>query len=106
MKKTIIVTTIALGILATAAVTYTDKYTNKSFEKEVNKNFYKPYYKKAQAIVSKMTIYEKIGQMIVPTTTILIPNLEDAKYLATLSDDELIIKFGLDKIKKYHTNRI
>ena len=106
MKKTIIVTTIALGILATAAVTYTDKYTNKSFEKEVNKNFYKPYYKKAQAIVSKMTIDEKIGQMIVPTTTILIPNLEDAKYLATLSDDELIIKFGLDKIKKYHIGSV
>ena len=106
MKKTIIVTTIALGILATAAVTYTDKYTTKSFEKEVNKNFYKPYYKKAQAIVSKMTIDEKIGQMIVPTTTILISNPEDAKYLATLSDDELIIKFGLDKIKKYHIGSV
>lgn len=46
-----------------------------------------------------MTLDEKIGQMIVPTTTILIPNPQDAKYLNTLSDKELIIKFGLDKIK-------
>jgi len=107
MKKTIVVTSIALGILATAAVTYTNKHiSEKPLNKEIHKDFYKPYYQQAEAIVSKMTIDEKIGQMIVPTTTILIPNPEDAKYLATLSDDELVKKFGLDNIKKYHIGSV
>ena len=53
-----------------------------------------------------MTLDQKIGQMIVPTRTIFIPNPEYAKYLSTLSDDELIRKFGLDKIKKYHIGSV
>ncbi|AIT10119.1 hypothetical protein LO80_09145 [Candidatus Francisella endociliophora] len=72
----------------------------------IQESFYNPYLMKARKIVAKMTLDEKIGQMIVPTTTIMIPNPEDAKYLESLSDDKLIKKFGLDKIKKYHIGSI
>ena len=53
-----------------------------------------------------MTLDQKIGHMIVPTRTIFTHNPEDAKYLSTLSDDELIRKFDLDKIKKYHIGSV
>ncbi|QLE79740.1 glycoside hydrolase family 3 protein [Francisella sp. Scap27] len=107
MKIKILAGTIAVvcGVVA-IGVYNTKKQEDHGVTLNTHKDLYQPYIKKAKNIVSKMTLDEKIGQMIVPTTTILIPNPQDAKYLNTLSDKELIIKFGLDKIKKYHIGSV
>lgn len=102
-KKLLVGALVASSMIACAVAETTIAISN---QKNTQENFYNPYLEKAKAIVSKMTLDEKIGQMIVPTTTIFIPNRADAKYDEKLSDKEIIRKFGLDKIKKYHIGAV
>ena len=68
----------------------------------MEEKFYDLYLAQADKIISDMTLYEKLGQMVVPTTTIIIPDSEKAVYSDKMNDEELVKIFGLDKIKKYH----
>jgi beta-glucosidase len=70
-----------------------------------NKKFYKDYLIKAKQIVSKMSLEEQIGQMLLPTSTLLIPD-KDVTYSSELTDNELINQYGLNEIKKYHIGSI
>ena len=107
MKIKILVGAIAVACGVVAVGVYSSKKVeDHGVTINTHKDLYQPYIQQAKGIVSKMTLNEKIGQMIVPTTTIFIPNPADAKYLSGLSDKELIIRFGLNKIKKYHIGSV